>query len=88
MFKYLTVGLETIVFSFRQPQDAVAFIKSNESLSRYGGTNFKVRRPIDVRAILSTKESDLKLLGDPDDTVGKVAFLKWETEFNVISKKK
>ena len=43
---------------------------------------------MDVRAILYVKDPYLKLPEDPDDTAGKVSFLKWETEFNAISKKK
>ena len=88
MFKYRTVGLETIFFSYGQPKDAAALIKSNKFLSRYAGVKFKVGGPMVVRSILPGTEPDFKLPEDPDDTVGKVALLKWETELNVISKKK
>ena len=88
MFKAPTVSLETIVFSYRQPKDAAVFIESNEVMSRYVGVNFKVGLPMAVRAIISVTDPDLKLLEDPDDTAGKLDFLKWETEFNAISKEK
>ena len=86
MFKAPVVGLETIIFSYGQPKDAAAFIKSNKVLSRYVGVNFKFGGPMDARAIISVMDPDLKLPEDPDGTVGKLAFLKWETKFNAISK--
>ena len=43
---------------------------------------------MDVRAILSVNELDFKLPEDPDNTAGKVAFIKWQTEFKAISKNK
>ena len=76
MFRAHKVGLETIVFSYRQPKDADAFIKSNEMLYRYVGVNFKVGGPMAMRDILSITEPDLKLPEDPNDTTGKVSFLK------------
>ena len=76
MFKGPTVDLQTILFSYGQTKDAVAFIKPNEVLSRYVGVNFKVGGTMDVRAILSVNELDLKLPEDPDNTAGKVAFIK------------
>ena len=79
MFKAPTVGLETIVFGYRKPKDAVSFIKSNESLSRYVGVNFKVGGPMAARSILSVMEPDLRLPEEPYDTAGKVAFFKRET---------
>ena len=42
MFKAPTIGIEATVFSYRQPKDAAAFIKSNEALIRYVGIKFKV----------------------------------------------
>ena len=41
-----------------------------------------------ARDILSAEELYLKLPEEPDDTAGKVAFLKRETEFNAISNNK
>ena len=79
MFKALTVGIETIVFSYNHLKDTAAFIKSNESMSRYVGVNFKVGGPMCARAILYVMEPDLKLPEEPGDTASKVAFLKWET---------
>ena len=87
-FKAPTVGLETIFFSYGQPKDAASLIKSTEALYIYAGVNFNVRGPMATRDILSVMEPYLKLPEDPDDTMGKVALLKWETEFNAISKKK
>ena len=83
-----TVGLKTIVFSSRKPKDYAAVIKSNKALSRYIGVNFKVRRPMSTRGILSVTDPDLKLPEDLNNTTGKVALLEWKTEFNTISKNK
>ena len=88
MFKAPMVELDTIIFSYGHPKDAAAFIKSNKMLSRYVGVNFKVRGPMAASSIVSANETDLRLPEDPDDTAGKLDFLKWETEFNAISKKK
>ena len=57
-------------------------------LSIYVGINLKVRGSMDERSILYITDTDLKSPKDPDDTAGKVAFLKWETEFNDISRNK
>ena len=42
VLKALTVGLETIIFSYGHPKDVAAFIKLNKALSRYSGIEFKV----------------------------------------------
>ena len=76
MFKAPTLVLETIILSYRQQKDAAAFINLNKAMYRYVGLNFKVGGPMSARAILSVTEPDLKLPGDPDDTTGKVSFLK------------
>ena len=88
MFKYLTVGLETIVFSYGQLKDAAVFIKSNEAMSRYVGINSKSVVTMAARVVPSFTELDLKLPEDPDDTAGNFAFLKLETDFTAISKNK
>ena len=43
---------------------------------------------MDKRVILFFTELDLKLPEDPNDTAGKVSFLKWEIGFNAIFEKK
>ena len=70
MFKYPTVGLDTIVFSYGQPKDAGALIKSNKALTRYVSVNFKVGGPMATRSILSITETYLKLPEDTDNTTG------------------
>ena len=77
MFKATTVGLETIVFSYGLPKDADTFIKRKEALYRYIGVNFKVGGEMAARAIISITDPYLKLPEYPDDTAGKVSFLKW-----------
>ena len=87
MFKAPMIGLETIVFSYRQTEDAAEFVKSNEALYRYVGVNLRVGGTIATREILSIEEPYLRLLKELDDTARKVAFLKLETEFKAIPKK-
>ena len=65
MFKAPTVGLETIIFSYRHPKDAAAFIKSNLVLYRYVSINFKFGGTVAARVILSGTDPYLKLLEDP-----------------------
>ena len=75
IFKPPKIGLETIVFSYGQPKDAVAFIKWNKALYKYGSIKFIVIGTTAVRDVISFKEPYLKLTKDPGDTTGKVAFL-------------
>ena len=88
VFKALTVGIETILFSYGQHKDTATFIKLNEAMSRYAGVNFKSVGPMAVRAIISATDPYLKLPEDPKDNTGEFSSIKWETELKEILKNK